>query len=70
MRQAVAKVGNDEVELAAVISLLSECDRVSPEDINDELRVSNLLSPTNVSAVRRGLQELGVEIRKNDRLYS
>ena len=60
-RAAVHTDGDESKEVKAIIRLLSECDRVTSDDINDELRASNLMSPANFSAVKRGLLKKGIK---------
>lgn len=69
MRRASIKVPTDTKELQAVIRLLLECDGVTSEDINDELRASHLLSPANVSVVKEGLRKAGVEVQRNKKVF-
>lgn len=56
------RVGNHTVELAGVIDLLSGCSVVSVGDINDELRLSRILNPSNFKSVREALLLKGVRI--------
>lgn len=56
-------------ELDEVITLLAECDSVTPEDVNDELRASKILKPANVIYVKQALIARGVEIKKKEKQY-
>lgn len=70
MRDQVSRIEEDSSpELDDVITLLAECDEVSPEDVNDELRASGILKPNNVAIVRRALAGLGIEVKKNKAVY-
>lgn len=48
-------------EVAEIADLLSECEKISMDDIRNELRSSNVLNPKNVQRVLQILQERGLK---------